>query len=61
MDLQVKNLKVDNSTTLRQNSLPSPYYILPRERQIAHPSQLRGKTMKTYFKMYALSQLCNFE
>ena len=51
MDLQVKKLKVDLFTTPRQNSLPGTYHhSLGNEN--AHSLQLRGRTMKTYFKMY---------
>ena len=52
MDLQVKKMKVGISTTVGQKSLPSPYHHLQsRGKLLIHP-QLRGMTMKTYFKMY---------
>ena len=39
MDLQVKNLKVDISTTPRQNSLPGPYHHPQcREKLLIPPS-----------------------
>ena len=51
MDLQVKKLKVDISTTPRQKSPPSPI-ISPKEKVNYLFSQLRGRAMKTHFKMY---------
>ena len=52
MDLQVKNLKLDISTTPWQTSLFPVPIITPRQRQITRSLQLRWRTMKTYFKMY---------
>ena len=48
MDLQVKKLKVDISTTHRQNSL-SPVLSSPQGRDKLH--------MKTYFKMYCFNSI----
>ena len=52
MDLQVKKLKPGISTNSRQNSLPDPYYYPHGNDKSLHPPHLRGRTMKTYFKMY---------
>ena len=60
MDLQVKKLKVNISTTPRQTSLSPVPIITPKQRQITHNPQLRGRTMKTYFKMYCnIFKTCN--
>ena len=50
MDLQVKKIKVDIVTKAKlfPRSLSTP----PRQRQITHSPHLRGRTRKTYFKMY---------
>ena len=50
MDLQVKKLEVDNSTTLRLNSLPSPYHLLPRHSQIAHPLPVKWEDYENLFQ-----------
>ena len=51
MDLQVKKLKADISTTPKAKLSHRSLSSLPRKRQITHPPQLRERTMKTYFKM----------
>ena len=52
MDLQVKKLKVEISTTSKVKLSPRSLSSSPRQRQSTHSHQLRGRTMKTYFKMY---------
>ena len=55
MDLQVKKLRVDISTTPRQKLSPRSLSSPPRQRQITHSLKLRGWIMKTYFKMYCFN------
>ena len=57
MDLQVKKLKVDIPNTPRQTSLSPVLIITPKKGQITHSPQLRGRTMKTYFKMYCFKSI----
>ena len=57
MDLQVKKLKVGISTTHRQTSLSPVPIITQKQRQITHSPQLRGRTMKTYLKMYCFKSI----
>ena len=46
MEMRVKKFKVDISTTPRQSS-PRSLSSLPKQKQITHSLQLKGRAMKT--------------
>ena len=58
MDLQIKKLKVNISTTSKQNSLTDLTGLSPtRHSQITLSPHLREKTKKTCFKMYLFNSV----
>ena len=51
MELQVKKLKVENFSYLKEKLFPLSLSSPSRQRQITHSLQLKGRSMGTYFKM----------